>query len=749
MNWEHVRLIFCREIRDQLRDRRTLFTIAILPLLLYPVMGMVLLQVTQFHREQHVRIGLIGYENWPASLPLLAGSQLASNVHQTEGANQVHIQCEQVPGEAHGMATEPAKAKQLLVEHKLDLLMVIDGAFADNLNVLSSPTPVSKSHEVESPWRSLVTFYSSKSNDRSLIAEQNMRLALEHWQRSWFAGELAKAELSEKMLQPLEVRSVDLSPPGNRSALLWSKLLPFIMLIWALTGAFYPAIDLCAGEKERGTLETLLSSPALRRDIVWGKLLTVMCFSVGTALLNLLSMQLTSSLVMQQFARLGSTGMMQSLGPLPISSIGWLIMMLLPISALFSALAMAIASLARSSKEGQYYLMPLLFVGMPLVMIPMMPGVELTVGMSIVPVTGAVLLARALLDGHYHEALIHLPFVVAVTASACLLAIRWAVGQFESEQVLFRENEKFNLQNWLRHVWRDRGQTASVPEALLCGTVVLLALFFGRLMATQPAMQWSSIASSVLALQLGLVLAPCLIMATMLTRSIRESLRVHLLHPLDIPVAALMAIGLHPCYVFLSSLIQMEYAIGSETQAVLHQYDVILASAPLGSIIFCLAVLPAICEELTFRGFILGGLLSQNRVWQAILISSIFFGLSHGMLQQSLAASIIGLVLGFVAWRSGGVVCSLAFHIVHNSLSLFLSRQGQLGQPVPHSLNWIVELNEGGWSYTPSWFWVGILLAILGATWFLSRAVPQRFSRRTTLRNLPPSQSMQKQPRPF
>ena len=71
MNWSHVKLIFHREVRDQLRDRRTMFTICILPLLLYPLMGMVMMQVAQFHREQHVTIGVIGYENWPADSPLI------------------------------------------------------------------------------------------------------------------------------------------------------------------------------------------------------------------------------------------------------------------------------------------------------------------------------------------------------------------------------------------------------------------------------------------------------------------------------------------------------------------------------------------------------------------------------------------------------------------------------------------------------------------------------------------------------
>ena len=83
----------------------------------------------------------------------------------------------------------------------------------------------------------------------------------------------------------------------SRRAAFWSKVLPFVVFIWALTGAFYPAVDLCAGEKERGTLETLLSSPAERSEIVMGKLLTIMGFSSATSLLNLLSMAITGTAV--------------------------------------------------------------------------------------------------------------------------------------------------------------------------------------------------------------------------------------------------------------------------------------------------------------------------------------------------------------------------------------------------------------------------------------------------------------------
>ena len=86
----------------------------------------------------------------------------------------------------------------------------------------------------------------------------------------------------------------------------WSRLFPFLLVMMSLTGAFYPAIDLCAGEKERGTMETLLISPASRSEIVLGKFLTVMLASVMTAILNLVSMGLTGVQLARQVGALSA-----------------------------------------------------------------------------------------------------------------------------------------------------------------------------------------------------------------------------------------------------------------------------------------------------------------------------------------------------------------------------------------------------------------------------------------------------------
>ncbi len=192
--------------------------------------------------------------------------------------------------------------------------------------------------------------------------------------------------------KPFDIATHDVAEAWQHKAAAWSKILPFVLLIWALTGAFYPAIDLCAGEKERGTLETLLSSPAERIEIVWGKLLTVMIFSMATAILNLASMAITGSFVLSQ---------LPNLGPPPGMAIVWLLIALVPVSALFSALCLALAAFARSTKEGQYYLMPLVLVTMPLIDPADGAGRRAEFGQRLIPVTGVVLLLRAMLEGNY------------------------------------------------------------------------------------------------------------------------------------------------------------------------------------------------------------------------------------------------------------------------------------------------------------------------------------------------------------
>ena len=179
--------------------------------------------------------------------------------------------------------------------------------------------------------------------------------------------------------------------------------------------------------------------------------------------------------------------------------------------------------MARSSKEGQYYLMPLLLITMPLAMIPIMPTSEINLGSSLVPITGVMLLLRCLIEGEYLLALKYLVPVAAVTGVCCLLAIRWAEDQFNDESVLFRESERFDLAAWLRHLVRDRGETPSVAAAFMGGVILLLLQFFVKLIAPMPQ-SWPAFALVTVVGQLGLIVAPILVMTVVLTSHRRKTL---------------------------------------------------------------------------------------------------------------------------------------------------------------------------------------------------------------------------------
>ena len=229
---------------------------------------------------------------------------------------------------------------------------------ADETAVDDQATTAEPAAELESavePRQDGLRIVGNLARDRSQMARRRLDAIINAWQKNWVSTQLTSAGVSPRVFEPLAMVATDTAPPDAKRAMIWSKILPFIMLIWALTGAFYPAIDLCAGEKERGTLETLLSSPARRREIVWGKLGTIGVFSIASALLNLISMHLTAGIIVKQMAAQGTPQLAETLGPMPIHALGWLVLLLLPMAAFFSALALAVAA-----PRSQYQRRPIL-----------------------------------------------------------------------------------------------------------------------------------------------------------------------------------------------------------------------------------------------------------------------------------------------------------------------------------------------------------------------------------------------------
>lgn len=670
MNWTHVRLILGREIRDQLRDRRTMFLIVVMPVLLYPMM-MSVAKISQLAEERPARVLVLGARYLPDEPPLLDNNRFVPGLFSAgEKRRLLELVFE---GDEPARAGQPspdlrARAKAAVLDGQFEAALYIPPDFADRLARFqqavrhqvaeslsqsgSPPAPFALATPVPRPE----VFYTTAGR-RSQTAFALLSAVLSKWTESIGRRSLEAAGVPQAAAAPVEAEAIDVAAEtGHRGAALWASTLPVLLVIWALTGAFYPAVDLCAGEKERGTLETLLSSPAGRNEVVLGKLATVMLFSSVSTVLNLAGMVLLGSMV---FAR--------GFGTPPAPAWVWLPLALVPISALFSALCLALAALARSTKEGQYYLTPLLLLTLPLAVVPAVTGMELNLGNSLIPVTGIVLVLREALAGNGWQAAQFLPPVVAVTLLACALAVRWAVEQFNKESVLFREGERLEVRLWLRQMLRQRGPRPTPAGALLCGVVILAVQFFLSTAMRIPA-SFAEFAATTLITQLAAVVAPAAIMAVMLTSDPRGTLLFRRAPWPSIAAAVLLAVALQPLVRQLEQAVLWLYPLPDSLRDQVARYLGVLEHAPLWQLILVLALVPAVCEELAFRGFVLSGFRESGAKWRAIVGTAVLFGLSHPILQQSLVSATLGIVIGLLAWNTGSLLPCTAFHFTHNAL---------------------------------------------------------------------------------
>jgi sodium transport system permease protein len=752
MKFQNIKLILGREIRDQLRDRRTLFMIAVLPLLLYPLLGMSFLQVSQFLKEHPTRVLVVGGDELAHDLDAprlfdVEAQRFDSGLFRREGeASLLELTfAENSELLSHKNGENPtaeelsAAARARMREQQYDAVIYFPRAFASELNafrtglksrhttpdaeapVAPEPDEVATKAQLgkgEKPRIPSPVIFNNTAREASQIARSRIESVLYNWTTKVGEQNLIDSDVPKIAARPFTLESSDVAESGRRDAVMWAKILPFVLMIWALTGAFYPAVDLCAGEKERGTLETLLCSPAERSEIVVGKLLTVMGFSMATAVLNLASMGITGWIVLTSQPQLGNA---MRLGMPPLESLFWLALALPAVSAFFGGLAVALAAFARSTKEGQYYLMPLILISMPLMILPMKPTMELTLGTSLIPVTGLMLLLRELLMANYAVAAACALPVIAVTLTGCYFAVRWAIDQFNSESVLFRESERLDLALWLRHLHADRLATPTAAMAIACGVLILLIRFFTGIVLPMPTTTEGLMVMQAVTL-IAFVAAPALLMTVVLTRSPRATLSLYFPRWQTIPAVILLAVSVHPLAMLLHQVLQALYPVDAKSlEAVMAPF----AAIPFGWMVVILALLPAICEELTFRGFVLSGLRESGHTWRAILVSSVFFGLAHAFLvQQTISAMIFGVLLGYLAVRSGSLLCTVLFHFIHNTLMFGLSKFGKEAMTQEWA-KWFVDTSAGEeFTYRPT----TVILAAIGALaalWWFRKATSQ------------------------
>ncbi len=670
-----VYTILGKELLDTLRDKRTLLMMVGVPLLLYPallILGLQAMLVQQSTLERSVsRVAVIAndpllLEGWLRPSPKDVMKEVLRSPKPPMDAAMDAIRIEIVD-------TKDPDAE--LIAGHIDAVIAVRGD-AQALLDQNASVPIDIRFD-STEFRSR----EAASRVREALSEARDRLQLQR---------LKREELPEAFLRPLEVHEKDIAPPVKRTGFLLGLLLPMLMILTIALGAFYPAVDLTAGEKERGTFETLLSTPASKLEIVAGKFLTVFLLAMATGLLNLISMAASFFFMMSQVSSAAPNKAFLDI-QVPFQAFPIILAAIVPLAFFISAMMMSVAVFARSFKEAQNYLTPFFMIILVPAMIAGFPAVQLGPLTRFVPIANVILLFRGLMTGTLGAEAIFAVFLSTILyAALALLAAGWL---FQREEVVLSEERGIPLTIRRSDIRPRDGLTPSWALAFFSVMIILL-FYLGGL-----AQHWNAL-GGLLITEWGIILCPTLLLLWFVRIRFRPALLLQRPSWKFVAGALLMAGGGMLLTLQLSA---WQNKVLPLPEGFEETFERLFSSSGTGLgfavLFFVLAVSPAVCEEILFRGAILSGLRQRLNPWVCMAVVGVLFGLFHLSLYRVVPTGMIGVMLTYMALRSGSIFPSMAAHCLFNTVAILAASERlprTLLEPLAHldkeGLPWFLAL---------------------------------------------------------
>ena len=390
--------IFKKELTDVLRDRRTLFFMIVIPVIVMPLIfiGSIKFQEYQSKKsdEKVLNIGLINKTS---------DSQIRDYLLDQKGVYLV----EDIDLDSLELGIKNDSLQGGLYIHK----NFINDISANGMG------------EVE-------VYY--KSSDLMSKAKNRIYNALDIYKNEVVSERLSEFNVDKGLLEPLDIINKDMSTKKETIGKAVGGLIPYMLVIFIFLGAMYPAIDLGAGEKERGSLETLLSSPATKFEITVGKLMVVSLAGMVSGLISVVGISAPFYFLGNIPDQIKST-VLEIISPFIIVSV---IILMIPIAIFFASMLLSISFYARSFKEAQSLMGPLNIIIIVPLMLTLGPGIEIDHITALIPLINVGLLTKEILAGsaqpiYFIETLSSLLFFAAI-------GIRFSVYLFNKENTIFR-----------------------------------------------------------------------------------------------------------------------------------------------------------------------------------------------------------------------------------------------------------------------------------------------------------------------
>ena len=353
--------------------------------------------------------------------------------------------------------------------------------------------------------------------------------------------------------------------------------------------------------------------------------------------------------------------------------------LLIPLIGLFSALCLGISIFARSYKEGQHYLTPLIIVIMPLVMVALLPNMVLTLRFCLVPVANVVLLYKEILLGNAGWQQFFLVFGSTFIYAA--LALHWTVNLFQKEEVLFREARTVRWAFWRKGL--HDSETFTYRQAVILFLFITVGFHFGGPYIVRYNFLWGQVAAMFLflvAIPLGITL--------ICKHSVRRIYALRRPYSYQQFIAAvLMTIAVLIIGAGLHALQQKLFPVDkSFLEKMYRPFFESLQKESLWALLACISITPGICEEFFFRGLILSSLLCYMRSRKAIIMTAFFFAMMHVDFTRFSFTLVMGIWLGILLVRTGSIFPPMLAHALSNGIVIFLGYSAEVYPVVGHLL---------------------------------------------------------------
>ena len=623
MNTKRMFTLFKRELTDILRDKKTLFMMLVVPIIIYPllIIGMTFL-MSSVMNSQAEKTYLVAFDE---------EDELAAKI-------------------ADIIENNPDK-----LSYKLEIVQKSDCKKA--LEAGDIDIYVSKA----SDGRIALCYLSAK--DRSNTALDALTDAFEIYREELQKERIDEAGLdADYLLNPIHYEGEDLSSTEESVGNMIGSIIPFFIVTMILLGALYPSIDVTAGEKERGTLETLLTLPITNFEMIMSKFLAVSCIACASAILNVFSMGGAMAFLVSSSMSLAEDINLEIHYETFIPGILFTLVVMVFFALLVTAVCMCTCVFAKNFKEANNYVTPVMLIFMFGSYAAMIPDLELTAQTAAIPIVNVALLVEGLFQFQYNYGLFAIVLFSNVAYS--LLAILILGKIYNSEAVLFSEGLS-SVRIFTRRSEMKEKQMPGYGDLILLLCLVLLLIFY---IGSFAQIKWGF--GGVVIQQLIILLCPVLY-AWYMKADAKKLFSIKKPGVSQVAGGVLFGIAAFLCAMIIGVLLVPFFP---ESADGLTQLDDMLTSQPAVVLILVVALMPAIGEELLFRGFVMGTLKNKCTGVIAVLVTTLLFATYHMSLIKMFTIGIIGFGLTYAAYKSGSIVTSMCMHFLNNLLSVLITK---------------------------------------------------------------------------